>query len=117
MSYNFITFPFDIKVPAQLFTMRGPFTAFRRVNFELLLLKARNPRTGSSDVTRSFFHIKRVRENEAIVELIRSIPDRQDIELQLKMNIYSRELKQGAAEVFLGQAQANIKLFVTKREW
>ncbi|ELU04015.1 hypothetical protein CAPTEDRAFT_156040 [Capitella teleta] len=116
-STNFITFPNKIRVPADLFTMRGPSSPYRRLEFELKLVNAEDPRTGRPGVSRGFFKLNNIRENEAAVQLLRAIEGAQDIELQLNMNIYSREFTEGAQEIFFGTAVARLHVFVTDQDW
>jgi hypothetical protein len=59
-STNFITFPSKIRIPADLFTMRGPLSPYRRLVFDLKLIKAADPRTGQQRVSRSKFNINQV---------------------------------------------------------
>lgn len=118
-SVNFITFPNEIRVPADLFTMRGPLSPYRRLDFELELKSARDPVTGTTNVNREFFHLKEVAPNEVVVQLLRQVPDTQDIELQLNMKIYSTEFSQQHAgqEIYFGTAVAKILIFVTGSDW
>ena len=95
--------------------MRGPRSLYRRLEFELKLLTARDPKSGVTRVSRDFFHLNRVSDNEVVVRLLREIPGPQDIELQLNMNIYSKEI--GKEEIFFGTAVANITIFVTGEDW
>ena len=116
-SVNFITFPSNIRVPADLFTMRGPLSRFRRLEFDLKLNEAKGPNTGVSRVGADFFKVKEVGPNEAVVQLLREIEGPQDIELQLNMNIYSKEFQEtrpSKEEIFFGTAVAKIKIYVTK---
>ena len=57
-----------------------------------------------------------MRDNEAVVQLLQEVDGPQDIELQLDMNIYSKEFRQNE-EVFFGTAVARIFIYVTKDEW
>ena len=117
-SVNFITFPSNIRVPADLFTMRGPLSRFRRLEFDLKLNEARDPHTGESRVGSDYFKVKEVGPNEAVVQLLREIDGPQDIELQLNMNIYSKEFQDtnpDRKEIFFGTAVAKIKIYVTEK--
>jgi len=58
-----------------------------------------------------------LRDNEAVIQLLTEIDGPQDIELQLDMNIYSREFRQNDEEVFFGTAVAKIFIFVTGEDW
>jgi len=57
-STNFITFPSRIHIPADLFTMRGPLSPYRRLAFDLKLIKAEDPRTGQRRISQSHFAVK-----------------------------------------------------------
>ena len=57
-STNFITFPSRIHIPADLFTMRGPLSPYRRLAFDLKLINAEDPRTGQQRINRSHFAVK-----------------------------------------------------------
>ena len=115
---NFITFPSNIRIPADLFTMRGPLSPYRRLEFELKLNSAKDPKTDETRVSREMFHLRKVAAHEAVIQLLRKIEGPQDIELQLDMNIYSKEFSghQGK-EVFFGTAVAKIKIYVTGNDW
>jgi len=52
-----------------------------------------------------------------VVQLLQEVEGPQDIELQLDMNIYSKEFRQNDEEVFFGTAVARIFIYVTKDEW
>jgi hypothetical protein len=121
-----MTFPSKINVPADLFTMRGPFSPYRRLEFELRLVSAEDPVTGVTRVSRDFFNLRKQGRNEAVVELLEQIPGPQDVELELKMNIYSKEfggVRQPhsgtltSEDVFFGTAVAKIHIFVTENNW
>lgn len=58
-----------------------------------------------------------MRDNEAIIQLLREVPGPQDIELQLDMNIYSKEFRNNDEEIFFGTAVARIFIYVTKEDW
>ena len=109
-SHNFLSFPSKIRIPADLFTMRGPFSAIQRLQFDLRLLSAKDPLTGDSRVTRDFFYLKHFRDNEAVVSLLRQIDGPQDVELELEMKIFTNGR-------YSGTAVAKIFLYVTKNEF
>lgn len=109
-SHNFLSFPSKIRIPADLFTMRGPFSPIQRLQFDLKMLSAVDPRTGESRVVRDFFYLKHFRDNEAVVSLLREIEGPQDVELELEMKIFTNGQ-------YSGTAVAKIFLFVTKNEF
>ena len=97
--------------------MRGPLSRFRRLEFDLKLNEAKDPHTGVSRVGSDYFKVKEVGPNEAVVQLLREIDGPQDIELQLNMNIYSKEFQDtnpDRKEIFFGTAVAKIKIYVTE---
>ncbi len=97
--------------------MRGPLSRFRRLEFDLKLNDARDPNSGETRVGSDFFRVKEVGPNEAVVQLLREIEGPQDIELQLNMNIYSKEFQETSPnkeEIFFGTAVAKIKIYVTE---
>lgn len=57
------------------------------------------------------------RDNEAMIQLLREVPGPQDIELQLDMNIYSKEFGSNNEEIFFGTAVARIFIYVTREDW
>ena len=62
-SVNIITLPLSVlRVPVDLFTMRGPATPHRRLQFELKLLKAYDPTTADQEtrINEAFFDIEQV---------------------------------------------------------
>lgn len=61
-----------------------------------------------------------MRDNEAVIQLLREVQGPQDVELQLDMNIYSKEFGQSQnknEEIFFGTAVARIFIYVTKDNW
>ena len=58
-----------------------------------------------------------MRDNEAVIQLLLPVEGPQDVELQLDMNIYSREFRQNNDEVFFGTAVAKIYVYVTADDW
>src|SRR6218665_1117307 len=59
-STNFITFPTRIRTPADLFTMRGPLSPYRRLVFDLKMIKAEDPASGENRVNRAYFAVRQV---------------------------------------------------------
>lgn len=93
--------------------MRGPYSHYRRLEFNLKLIKAEDPDTGVARVTQGFFNLKLNSANEALLQLMQRIEGPQDIELELQMNIYSSEYLERGKEVFYGTAVAKIRIYVT----
>lgn len=96
--------------------MRGPLSPYRRLEFALKVNSAVG--SGVTPVTRDYFNLKNVASNEVVIQLLQQIEGPQDIELQLDMNIYSKEFRRhNNKEVFFGTAVAKIKVFVTSDSW
>ena len=90
---------------------------YRRLDFVLKLVSSTDPNTGENRTERNFFNLKKLKDNEAVVELLREIEGPQNIILQLDMNIYSKEFAGNEEEVFFGTAVAKIYIFVTGSDW
>lgn len=58
-----------------------------------------------------------MRDNEAVIQLLLPVEGPQDVELQLDMNIFSREFRQNDEEVFFGTAVAKIYVYITGDDW
>lgn len=58
-----------------------------------------------------------MRDNEAVIQLLQAVEGSQDVELQLDMNIYSREFRHNDDEVFFGTAVAKIYVYITGDDW
>ena len=112
-SENYITFPQNIRIPADLFTMRGPRSLQRRLDYKLKLLSVTSSKTSVQKVTRESFKLRHTAPHEAVISLISDVQGPQDINMQLNMNIYSRERNSG--EIFFGTAVANITVYVTEK--
>ena len=104
--------------------MRGHGSVYRRLEFKVEVVSARDPVTGETRVNREMFELVEQpgRNNECQIILRERIQGPQDIVLKLKMLIYSREFQtslQGSEprESFYGTAEALIKIFVTKDPW
>ena len=69
-STNFISFPSRIHIPADLFTMRGPLSPYRRLAFDLKLIKAEDPRTGQQRISRSHFSVKQATLHYRIIKIL-----------------------------------------------
>ncbi|XP_064632888.1 fibulin-2-like isoform X2 [Lineus longissimus] len=112
-SHNFITFPENIEVPANLFKMKGPETLQSQLDFELDMISAADPYTGVQRVTRDFFYLNKLKPHQAVVRLMRQIPAPQDIELEMTMHI--RPTRSGTNNPYSYRtAVARISIFVTK---
>jgi len=52
-----------------------------------------------------------------VIQLLLPVEGPQDVELQLDMNIFSREFRRNDDEVFFGTAVAKIYVYVTADDW
>lgn len=106
LSYNFLTFPTNVKVPTDLFSMSGPYATQKKFDW---YLNVTNTYTGLSSVTpvrRADFDLNVGRSN-AVVQLLNRIEGPQDVELMLTMKI--TDLYSG----YTGYAISKIYLYVT----
>ncbi|XP_077540559.1 uncharacterized protein LOC144152891 isoform X3 [Haemaphysalis longicornis] len=116
LSFNYFTLPHNMKIPASgqqdFFTMRGPRFQFSTVEFQLDLVEARasSRAHGVEVATRGHFHLRNTGFNEAMVSIVRPLQGPQDIQLELKTNIYHHGL-------YSGSALAKIFIFVTENEF
>jgi hypothetical protein len=106
LSYNFLSFPENVKVPSDLFAMSGPQTTEKMFNWELDVVKATPLRADSVAVNRGYFDLK-IGLGEAVVALNYRISGAQDIELELRMKITDRYTR------YTGTAVSKIFLYVT----
>lgn len=112
LSYNYLTLRSSrIRVPTELFTMRGPDT-FPRIEFELDVKSVTQLGRDSIRVTREHFrlYVNAEKSNVAVVSVVLPIEGQQDIELQLNMNIYD-------VNGFFGTATATITIYATVDPW
>lgn len=117
VSIYFLSFPSQIRVPTPFFHMKGPQSLTTRLVFTLDFIKATDPITGESRVNRGFFNIETESTNEVFLHLLRRIEGPQDVELEVKMTIYSRDFQARNQEQYYGTAVAKIFLYVTKDPW
>ncbi|XP_060072748.1 fibrillin-2-like isoform X2 [Ylistrum balloti] len=109
LSYNFLTFPTYVKVPADLFAMSGPQSLDKKYTWDLEVVDVRPLRAGISEVNRGYFSL-RESNNEATVTLTYGIPGPQDIQLKLTMNMLNRE-----TNAYIGKAVSKIYLYITSK--
>ena len=110
LSYNFLSFPENVKVPSDLFAMSGPQTTEKMFNWELDVVKATPLRADSVAVNRGYFDLK-IGLGEAVVALNYRISGAQDIELELRMKItdrYTRYTGTAVSKIFLYATGSNI---------
>ncbi|XP_052124125.1 fibulin-1-like [Frankliniella occidentalis] len=106
MTFNFMTLVSNMSIPASgaldLFVMRGALTADTHTLFSLDLDSARAP-VGVPAATRANFKLSQVRDNQAVVALVRPLAGPQDVELRLVMEVYSGSFLAGlnVAKLFL----------------
>lgn len=113
ISKSFISFESDIPISTpqgyiDLFTMRGPNWPGSVKHFDLELKSARAP-SGIPPATRPYFLLRRPTQSSAVIALAKSIVGPQDIELELRMEVYHRGN-------YAGSAVAQILIVVTKSE-
>lgn len=110
LSYNFLSFPENVKIPSDLFAMSGPQTTEKIFDWELKVVKVTPLRANSVQVNRGYFDLK-VGPGEAVVALNYRVSGPQDIELELKMKItdrYTRYTGTAVSKIFLYVTGANI---------
>lgn len=103
LSYNFLTFPSNVKIPTDLFSMAGPYASEKTFDWYLNVTSAVPRDTGVRPTRRQNFDL-RVGRNNAVVALIDRVEGPQDIELMLTMeitDIYSRYTGYAVSRIFL----------------
>ena len=108
-SYNFLTFPSNVLVPAQLFSMTGARDRSKSYHWYLTLISARPLQSGIKPADISHFWLEKSYD-QAIVNLIRRVDGPQDVELRLNMNIT------GFYTGLEGTAESYIFLYITKEQ-
>ncbi|XP_021357411.1 fibulin-1-like isoform X3 [Mizuhopecten yessoensis] len=109
LSYNFLSFPANVKVPADLFAMSGPQSVDKSFTWELEVVDVRPLRAGINPVNRGYFALTE-NNNEAVVTLSYGVQGPQDIQLELTMNMRDRR-----TNVSLGNAISKIYLYITEK--
>ncbi|XP_076468763.1 uncharacterized protein LOC143299444 isoform X2 [Babylonia areolata] len=105
-SYNFLTFPSNVLVPAPLFSMTGARDQDKSYTWHLHLLSARPLRAGILPADLRYFQLSKSLD-QAVVSLVTRVEGPQDIELRLDMNITSHD------SGFEGVAESRIFLYIT----
>lgn len=113
ISKSFISFESDISIATpqgyiDLFTMRGPNWPGSVKHFDLQMKSARAP-GGVDPANRAYFLLRRPSQSSAVIALAKSIPGPQDVELELRMDVYHRGN-------YAGSAVAQILIVVSKSE-
>ena len=108
LSYNFLSFPTNVKVPTDLFSMSGPQTSEKFFEWRLNVTSVYPAYSSVTPVNRNFFDL-RIGRNDAVVSLQKDIKGPQDIELQLTMTITDRYTG------YTGTALSRIYLYVTSQ--
>lgn len=105
-SYNFLTFPDNVIVPASLFSMAGATDTDKTYSWRLHLLSARPMLAG---VLPAGMHDFKLEESldQAVVSLVSRVDGPQDVELRLDMNISS------FYSGFEGVAESRIFLYIS----
>ncbi|KAM3959907.1 LOW QUALITY PROTEIN: uncharacterized protein ACR2FA_006049 [Aphomia sociella] len=100
-SYNYITFVSNLYIPASkvdLFTMRGPTKLLdAKTRFELRLVEVNAPPTVKDKADINAFLLVHQSQHQVAVSLVRPLIGPQSIELELSMELYSRERFEGIA--------------------
>ncbi|XP_021966879.1 fibulin-1 [Folsomia candida] len=113
ISKNYISFTSKIRIPStgyvDMFTMRGPSWSGAVMHFHLEVKSTRSP-NGVPAAGRNHFLLRRPTPYQAVVALAKPIEGPQDIELELKMEVFHR----GS---FAGSAVAQILIVVTTYEF
>lgn len=107
LSYNFLTFPSNVIVPAPLFSMSGAQDNTKIFTWALQVESARPSRVGVRQADPSYFSLEES-VNMAVVSLTQRIDAPQDIAVKLSMNITN--LYTG----FEGTAESRILVYVTE---
>ncbi|XP_046542955.1 fibulin-1-like isoform X2 [Haliotis rubra] len=106
LSYNFLTFPTNVIIPAALFSMTGANDQEKFYAWELTIISAEPRQSGIPKATDAYFSLEES-SNQAVVSLIQRIQGPQDVVLQLRMRI--NDLTKG----FEGYAESRLHLFIT----
>ncbi|KAK7102348.1 fibulin-1-like isoform X2 [Littorina saxatilis] len=106
-SYNFLTFPSNVLVPAPLFSMTGARDPDKSYTWRLNLLSARPLKAGILPAHVSNFKLEESLD-QAVVSLSSRVEGPQDVELRLDMNITS------FYSGFEGVAESRIYLYITE---
>ncbi|XP_033745420.1 fibulin-1-like isoform X2 [Pecten maximus] len=109
LSYNFLSFPANVKVPADLFAMSGPQSLDKSFSWELEVVNVRPLRADVRPVNRGYFSLKE-NNNEAVVTLAYGVNGPQDIQLKLTMNMMQRR-----TNAYIGKAVSKIYLYITSK--
>ena len=106
LSYNFLTFPSNVKIPTDLFSMSGPYASEKMFDWHVNITSATPRAANVRPAARQNFDL-RIGKNNAVVALRDRLEGPQDIELMLTMEItdvYSR---------YTGYALSKIYLYIT----
>ncbi|XP_069142654.1 fibulin-1-like isoform X8 [Argopecten irradians] len=109
LSYNFLSFPANVKVPSNLFAMSGPQSADKSFSWELEVVDVRPLRSNVRPVNRGYFSLTE-NNNEAVVTLSYAVNGPQDIQLELTMNMLERR-----TNAYIGKAVSKIYLYITSK--
>ncbi|XP_078340478.1 uncharacterized protein LOC111109147 isoform X2 [Crassostrea virginica] len=107
LSYNFLSFPSNIKIPTDLFAMSAPQTSQKQFAWDLKVIDARPQKSGVMAVNRGYFDLNIRSSAQAVVSLNYQIPGPQDVELELTMQITDLRSR------YTGTAVSKIFLYVT----
>ncbi|XP_014671756.1 PREDICTED: fibulin-1-like [Priapulus caudatus] len=112
VSYNHLAFQSNMHIrPGGLdfFTMRGALWSTTTLRFEMEMVNARVPQSIVA-ATQESFRLKRVGANQAIIALMEPLKGPQEVELSLKMKIFSNGQ-------YAGVAVAKIYIYVSPHDF
>jgi len=109
LSYNFLTFPTNVRVPTDLFSMSGPQYTEKNFNWFLNLTSVSPRQYDVQEARRTDFDL-RIGRNNAVVTLQNRLDGPQDIELQITMEITD------VVSQYTGVAISKIYLYVTSAD-
>ncbi|XP_041349293.1 fibulin-2-like [Gigantopelta aegis] len=106
LSFNFLTFPTNVIIPADLFSMTGANDPQKQYTWKLDIMTARPMRAGVKPADLGYFFLKE-QANQAVVSMIKRIEGPQDVVIKLKMTINN------VATGIEGYAESRLYLYIT----
>lgn len=103
LSYNFLTFPSNVKIPTELFSMSGPYASEKTFDWYLNVTSVLPRQADVRPAQHQNFDL-RIGRNNAVVTLIDRLQGPQDIELMLTMQItdvYTRYTGHAVSKIYL----------------
>ncbi|CAF0889364.1 unnamed protein product [Didymodactylos carnosus] len=88
--YSFVSLPAKMPIPVEVFRVRnGILNAYQRVEFDLRLINAKDPFTNVTKTSLDHFYLKRIAPHDATLSIVKEISPSQDIELDIRMSMFS----------------------------